>query len=912
MGADPGNRQARRAARLAAQPPALLEPALWLLQHGQPDAAAEHCAALIERQPRQFEAVQLLGAIKAGQGRTEEAAQCFRRAVALRPRSFEAQKALGIALGQLEQHEAALESLNRALRLNADDVELHYVLGNILSILARHEAALASFDRALALKPDLVEAHNNRGVALRALGRFEAAAASFAAALALRPREAALHFNLGNALASLGRTTEAIERYRQALALDPNHVGAALNLGAGLAALGQHEAALASFRRAQALAPGLAETANNIGNALTQLERYDEAVASFDEALALRPDYADAWRNLGRALVRMKRHEPALAVFARALALEPDHAAAHHDLGIALAALCRYEEAAASFAKSSAHDPGHAASHYERGNALAALRRYDAAIASYERAAALAPDDADAPNGIGIALLASNRPEAAIEWFERALAIAPDHADAHNNRGNALATLKRYGEALASYERALTAKPALANALVMAMAARRHLCDWRGLDATERRLIAQVTEHRLPVAPFPLLAITDDPALHLANARRHWADLAAAPVIAPPSPPPHTKLHLGYLSADFHEHATAYLMAGLFESHDRARFEVFAFSHGIDDKSPMRRRLERAFDGFFELGAESDAAIAQRIREREIDILIDLKGHTAENRLPILARRPAPLQVHYIGYPGTIGGDAIDYLLVDPFIVPPDQQPFFTENLVHLPGCYQINDRHRAAAAALRRATGGLPEAGFVFCCFNNSYKITPAIFAVWMRLLAALPQSVLWLLADNPGATANLRREAEARGIAPDRLVFAGRCGLPEHLARHKLADLFLDTFPYTAHTTASDALWMGLPLVTCTGRSFAARVAGSLLNAAGLPELVVGDLGAYEALALELAQSPARLGEIRAKLARAHDAAPLFDTDRLCRHIESAYLEMWRIRSRGEPPHPFIVEER
>ena len=892
-------------------PPAPLALALSLLEHGQPDAAAAQCASLLEKEPRNFEAARLLGMIKAGQGQLDEAAQCLERAVAVKPKSFPALKALGFVQGQLHQHEAALRTLERARKLDPRDVELNYAMGNLAASLARHAAAAESFERVLALRPELVEAHNNLGVALRALGRFEAAAASFAKALALKPKEALLHFNLGNALASLDRQEEAIQCYRQALALAPSHAGAAINLGAALARLGRHEEALWSFRQAQALAPGLAETPNNIGNALTALGRYDEAVASFEAALALRPDYAEACRNLGRALIKRERPEPALAAFARALALEPDHAGAHHDQAIALAALGRYEAAAASFERAAALGPDQAATALELGNALAALCRWDQATLSYERALAVEPGCAEAENGIGIALTALSQPVAAIERFERALRVAPGHADALNNLANALTMLKRYEPALAHYERALGAKPALANAAVMAVATKRHLCDWRGIEAAEARLVAQVAETGLPVAPFPLLAIADDPALHLAAARRYWTRLTAAvPAAAPPSPPPHQKLRLGYLSADFHEHATAYLMAGLFESHDRSRFEVFGFSHGLDDGSAMRQRLAQAFDGFFDVRAESDDAVARRIRELEIDILVDLKGHTTDNRLPILARRPAPIQVHYIGYPGTLGGDAVDYLLVDPFVVPPEQQRFYAENLVHLPGCYQVNDRRRAAAEVPSRAAAGLPEAGFVFCCFNNSYKITPPVFQLWMRLLGQVPGSVLWLLADNPGATANLRRAAEAHGIAAERLVFAERRPLAEHLARHPLADLFLDTLPYTAHTSASDALWMGLPLLTCTGSSFAARVAGSLLHAAGLPELVVGDFGAYEALALALARDPARLGDIRRKLAGARDAAPLFDTDLLRRQIESAYRAMWRIRERGEAPHPFAVE--
>ena len=354
-------------------------------------------------------------------------------------------------------------------------------------------------------------------------------------------------------------------------------------------------------------------------------------------------------------------------------------------------------------------------------------------------------------------------------------------------------------------------------------------------------------------------------------------------------------------------------MAQLFEEHDRSRFEVFAFSYGDDDGTPMRRRLEQAFDGFFDVRGLGDDAIASRIREQEIDIMIDLTGHTAGSRLEILASRPAPVQLHYIGHPGTLGVDFIDYLIVDPFVVPPEEQRHYSEALVYLSQCYQANDRRRTPADRRpSRAEAGLPPDGFVFCCFNQTYKITPPLFDAWMRLLHADPDSVLWLLADNRWAEDNLRREAAARGVAPERLVFAPRLAAPEHLARHHLADLFLDTFPYNAHTTASDALWMGLPVLTNAGRGFASRVAGSLLHAVGLPELITQDLGEYERLALALAREPARLVAMRRHLEAVRATAPLFDIDRTRGEIEAAYQQMWEIAQRGEAPRSMVIGAR
>jgi predicted O-linked N-acetylglucosamine transferase (SPINDLY family) len=373
------------------------------------------------------------------------------------------------------------------------------------------------------------------------------------------------------------------------------------------------------------------------------------------------------------------------------------------------------------------------------------------------------------------------------------------------------------------------------------------------------------------------------------------------------------KITLGYLSADFFAHATAFLVAELLEKHDRERFQVFGYSFGPDDGSPMRRRLQIAFDRFVDLKDASFTASAERIAADEVDILVDLKGYTRDARPQILALRPAPVQVNYLAYPGTMGVPFMDYLLADEFVIPPDQQPFFTEKVVYLPGCYQVNDSRREIAPHTpSRADCGLPQEGFVFCGFNNSYKITPEMFSVWMELLKAVPGSVLWLLESNRFAPANLRREAEARQVAAERLVFAPRMPLPEHLARHRLADLFLDTFPVNAHTTASDALWAGCPVLTVAGQTFVSRVAGSLLRTVGLPELVANSFDEYHAMALRLARDGELLAGLRARLEANRMTSRLFDAGRFARNIEEAYRMMWEIRASGRPPRGFTVSEK
>jgi protein O-GlcNAc transferase len=448
---------------------------------------------------------------------------------------------------------------------------------------------------------------------------------------------------------------------------------------------------------------------------------------------------------------------------------------------------------------------------------------------------------------------------------------------------------------------------------------KRRICDWNGLDALEKRLINAVAEHKRPVEPFVLHYVADDPLLQRDNAILYFRDFlrptfpaALASKRFQHEPRSRERIRLGYLSTDFRQHAMAYVMAELFELHDRRHFEVIGLSYGPDDKSAMRKRLEGAFDRFLDLRCSSADEIARKIWSLDIDIAIDLNGYTALARPGILAPRPAPVQCHYLGFPGTLGSDFIDYLIVDPVVAPEDQDQNFTERLVRLPDCYQVNDRQRAGAPqAPSRQDCGLPGDGFVFCCFNSPHKLTPRMFDVWARVLHAVPRSVLWLVSDNAWDRDNLIREGGARGLGPDRLVFAGRVSLPEHLARLQLADLFLDTLPYNAHATASDALWVGLPVLTCAGRAMPGRVGASLLTAMGLPELITATLEDFQAAAaIPLATHPDRLRGLRTRLQTERHSRPLFDSERFCRHLETAYTRMWDLWRQGEPPRSFDIE--
>ncbi|PWC67229.1 hypothetical protein TSH58_18860 [Azospirillum sp. TSH58] len=666
------------------------------------------------------------------------------------------------------------------------------------------------------------------------------------------------------ALDALGRTGEAETAYREALSRNPEHAVSLNNLGVLVLAAGRWDEAGRVGRRMAALNPADRHGWMLLGNAAHAAGGRDEAVRANAVAVRLAPDDAALRHNLANALSAAGRREEAVAEYQTVLGLRPDLPAAAVNLAAELLGL------------------------HDLSGALAVLR---GAIGRH-------PDHGAAWRVLGQTLSGALRPDAALHALRRAVALDPGEPAGWEDLAAAATLADRIAPSIEALRRVRRLSPAYNPALAPLVQQQRHACDWRDLPALESDLIGRLRAGALGVPPFGLLAVDTTLADQRAAAER-WARQKAHGVppfdplaVARPTVPGDGRLRIGYLSADFHEHATAYLMAELLERHDRTGFAVTAYSTGIDDGSPMRRRLTAAVERFVDLRDRSDLDAARAIAADGIDILVDLKGYTAFARTAILAARPAPVQVNWLGYPGTMGANFIDVILADAVTIPPGEEGFYSEAVVRLPHCYQPNDRHRAIAERTpSRADCGLPEDGFVFCCFNSPYKLTPAVFDVWARLLRAVPGSVLWLYAGNPLVAGNLRREAAARGVAPERLVFAPPRPLAEHLARHRLADLFLDTLPYNAHTTASDALWAGLPVLTCRGATFAGRVAASLLDTVGLPELVTDTLAAYEALALDLARDPRRLAGLKARLAAARTASPLFDGDRFARDLEAAY---------------------
>jgi predicted O-linked N-acetylglucosamine transferase (SPINDLY family) len=678
-----------------------------------------------------------------------------------------------------------------------------------------------------------------------------------------------------------GELVQAAALYREILAQIPWHFDALHLLAIARMQGGEHREAVDLIRKALDVDPGNPNkpaALSNLGIALSETGRPTEALECFERSLALAPRNAETLYNLGNARLALREYEEALACYDRALALKPDYVAALNN----------------------------------RGNALAALRRAKDALASFDRAIAISPGFADAHNNRADILLTLQRPEEALASADRALRSRPGFPDAINSRGNALRALKRYDEAARAFGALAGAGPRFDHALGELVDSELRACNWTHLAEHAAQVSAAISEGRRAALPWEFLGVSGSGSAQLACARAFVAERY------PALPAPlwrgeryrHDCIRVAYLSADFHEHATAYLIAGLFEAHDATRFETTAVSFGPETNDPMRERLRRAFPRFLDVRDRSDRDVANALRELEIDIAVDLKGFTANSRTGIFAFRAAPLQVNYLGYPGTMGAPYIDYIIADRVVIPSDRESHYTEKVVRLPDAYQVNDaQRRIADKSPTRVQAGLPESAFVFCCFNSSYKITPEVFAIWMRLLERIPGSVLWLLEANAIAQDNLRREAQRRGAAPDRLIFAPILPADEHLARHRLADLFLDTRPVNAHTTASDALWAGLPLVTCTDDAFAGRVAASLLHAVGIPELAADDLPEYEAIALRVATTPTLLADLRARLARNRGTHPLFDTDRYRRHLEAAYATMWERYQRALVPASFDV---
>ena len=671
----------------------------------------------------------------------------------------------------------------------------------------------------------------------------------------------ALNQQAAQALQS-GDLAKADSLIGQLQAARPGHPLVSYLLGALRIQQGRSAEAMEPLEAAHRAKPDNVSVLLHLGNALQDLKRFEEAVARYDSALNLKPDFADALNNRGNALGALKKFDVALASFDAALALAP---------------------ADAGF-------------WYNRGTLLHKMNRFEEAITCFDRAIALRPDYAGAFSNKGSSLVELRQPALALPFLEQAVAMKPDNPGFRMNRASALSQMDRFGEALAEYKRVRVLAPDFPCMFGQMALTALYESDWTSMVKIGAELPARVYAGEAGIDPWTLIGYGADNELLRQCARNNMRQAVPEPLPAlwKGERYAHDRIRLAYVSADFRAHPVGFQLVELLERHDRSRFEVIAISSGQGDGSDIRARIIAACDQFHDMAQNSDQEIAEKLRALEVDIAVDLSGHTHGTRIGSFEWRPAPVQAAWLGYSGTNGAREMDFILGDAIVTPPEHQPFYDEKIIALPGSFFPIDSGKMAGAPLTRAQAGLPEDGFVFCCFNRNWKITRPVFDIWLRLLNQLPGSVLWLRQYTPTSNAALLRWAEQDGMDTNRLIFADRAPLEEHLARHALADLFLDTLPYGAHATAADALWAGLPVLTQMGDVFAGRVGASLVTAAGLPELITRTPEEYEATALSLARDPARLKAIREKLAANRATAPLFDMAAFTRNLEAAYEAM------------------
>jgi predicted O-linked N-acetylglucosamine transferase (SPINDLY family) len=814
------------------------------------------------------------------QGNLAEAETLYLQILDADPGLFGPRYYLGMLRMQQGRNAEACDYLGKATAVHPNDLGVLMNYGMALRAAGRPQEALEIFERALAIQPSMPEGLYNRGVALSDLQRFEMAVEAYDRALVVQPEMVAAMVNRAVALAAMSRLDDALAGYDRVLAMQPSNVTALNHRGLTKRGLGRPAEAVADYDRALALKPDHDEVRYNRGVALMDLRNAGEALAMFDAVMPVYQNNAEALNNRGVALWNLKRPEEALACYDRALALELRFAEAWNNRGLALRDMGRYQDALASFETVLTLEPRNAVAANSRGNVLRDMKRFEAAIESYDFA----------------------------------VSFKPDYAEALINRGYTRWTLKQIELGTADVEKGLALEPDYPYGRGEVLHMRMYSADWHDYAPRKAELERLVRDGARAVQPFIFQAIAETPADAQACSRI-WARDKYPQIPSRPHDPAarkgQKKVRIGYVSGEFRSQATAILMAGLYERHDRKRFEIIAIDTGANDQSPMRERLEKAFDRWISVASLSDDQAAEVIRDAGVDILVNLNGYFGEARMGIFARRPAPIQVNYLGFPATLGAAYIDYIIADKVVIPKAEERFYDEQVVTLPDSYQANDDHgRQMAATPSRTDVGLPVKAFVFCNFNRAYKLTPETFDSWMRILKQVEGSVLWLLESHALHADNLRARAEAGGVAGTRLIFAPDIPTDQHLARMTLADLFLDGLPYNAHTTGSDALWAGVPLITATGTTFPGRVAASLLKACGLGELVTGSAEEFEALAVKLASDPKALKKLRAKLAKNKDTCALFDTDRFRKGLESAYETMWARWLAGEMPKGFAVK--
>ncbi len=804
----------------------------------------------------------------------------------------------------------AITYLKSILFEKPENINTIFELGIALIKIKNYAAAIHVFNSITAFYPKDVKSLFNLGVIYSLQGNYHLALKVYETASEIEPNDIDLLLNLACAYIDTCKFDSALIKLDKIIESKPEYLSAWLNKGIVLHHLGFLEASVNAYDTAIAINFDCFEAWSNKSLPLVKLGRLSDALTACDTALGIKSDYAEALFNKGFVLQELNRFEEALIYYDKALSLKPIFSKGLFSKAMVLHILKRYEDALTYYDKALSLKPDFAKAWSNKGNVFQELCRYQDALLHYDKALSLNPNYVEVWVNKGILLQELGRHKEALTHYETALSLKSDYAEAWSNMGNLLQKSNHYLEALDHYDRALNLNSNVKFLFGDFLHLKMIVCDWSNFQHNLNQLIVKLSNNKLVSIPFPLLSLIDNPILHRISAETYINEKYPFNTYfgSLNKYPKKNKIRIAYFSSDFRNHPVSFLTAELFELHNKNKFETFAISYGADDKSPIRSRLMESFTQFIDVSAKTDLEVVQLARNLEIDIAIDLGGHTSGGRIGIFACRVAPIQVSYIGYLGTMGAKYYDYLLADSTLIPNGSDHFYSEKIVYLP-CYQANDRKRSIAnRQFTKHELGLPKCGFIFCCFNNNFKILPTTFNCWMRILKAIEGSVLFLFSDNALSKANLINEAVLCGIDSSRLVFGERIAYDEYLSRYQVCDLFLDTFPYNAGTTASDALWAGLPVLTLVGQSFASRVAASLLNAIDMPELITSSQEEYEALAIELAKNPEKLNALKAKLAANRLTTPLFDTPLFTKNLEKAYTQMYE-RYQADMPVDHIV---
>jgi predicted O-linked N-acetylglucosamine transferase (SPINDLY family) len=813
-------------------------------------------------------------------GDLEKAENLYREVLKINPNSFDALNLLGSIEGKKNNYEESLNLFDKAVSINPNNESIYNNRANVLISLGRHNEALDNYNYAISLNPKYAEALNNRG---------------------------SLYQKLDN-------PSKARQSFEQALSIEPQYFDALFNLAHTLNSVGNLNMALALIKKALSINPSSYYAHNVLGKLLFQKKEYQAAIKSYTDSIQVKEDYLDAYNGLALALDELGELNMAEQSLNTALMFNSRDVDTYINKGKFYEKYRLYDLALENYIEAIKNIPDNCGFLLNKGNILKKMFKYDEALLSYENAKSLDPNYVEAYNNIAIIYQELRHYDKALAIYSQAITIQPNNSETLFNFAELKKELQQFDDAILNYEKAYSINPSYPYLLGELLFCKMYICDWKDFNLLIKALTTKLFLRERVIQSFSCVTLIDSALLHKIAAQIYVKDkiYSQSPILPIEKASKKNKIKVGYYSADFYNHATSYLMAQLFEKHDKDKFEIIAFSFGEDRQDEMRKRLLKGFDQFINVQMMSDLEIVQLSRQLQIDIAIDLKGYTQWARPQIFSIKVAPIQVNYLGYPGTMGADFIDYIIADKILIPKESMQYYSEKIIYLPHSYQVNDSQRVISCkAQSRLDFGLPEHSIVYVSFNSIYKINPNIFDVWMRILNSVEGSVLWLLEENLSAVNNLRYEAQKRGIASKRLIFAPRISTSEHLARYKLADLFLDTLPCNSHTTASDALWAGLPLLTCIGESFASRVASSILTAMELSQLITISIEEYESKAIYLGLNPDELKKIRCIVEENISKAPLFDIQLFTRNLEAAYQNIYNLYHADLPPKHIYIED-